>query len=105
MPGSGPFQWPQSHHSTFCRPWLIGQVVGGLVGSLLLIRVKATFVRFLLIGLLFFSAFSLITKGLYDFGVMGELPVAVFLTILALDAAAVFLAIIGKLPKLSMIRR
>jgi len=89
----------------FAAPWLIGQVLGGLVGSLLLIRVKATFVRFLLIGLLFFSAFSLITKGLYNFGVMGELPVAVFLTVLALDAAAVFLAIIGKLPKLNMIRR
>lgn len=84
---------------------MIGQVVGGFVGSLLLIRVKATFVRFILIGLLFFSAFSLITKGLYDIGVMGELPVAVFLTILALDAAAVFLVIIGKLPKLNMIRR
>jgi predicted tellurium resistance membrane protein TerC len=67
---------------------------------MLLIKVKAAFVRFILIGLLFFSAFSLITKGLTNFGVMKQLPIAVFLTILGLDALFVFLAIIGKLPSL-----
>jgi uncharacterized membrane protein YfcA len=84
----------------FAAPWLIGQVLGGLAGSMLLIKVKAAFVRFILIGLLFFSAFSLITKGLTNFGVMKQLPIAVFLTILGLDALFVFLAIIGKLPSL-----
>ncbi|MFC1967863.1 sulfite exporter TauE/SafE family protein [Chloroflexota bacterium] len=88
----------------FAAPWLIGQVLGGLVGSLLLIRIKATFVRFILIGLLFFSGFSLVTKGLSNFGVIGELPIAVFLTILALDAAIVFLAITGRLPRLRIRR-
>jgi len=88
----------------FAAPWLVGQVLGGLVGALLLIRVKATFVRFILIGLLFFSAFSLVTKGLYSFGIIGETPIAVTLTVLILDMAIVVLAIFGKLPKFSMIR-
>jgi len=89
----------------FAAPWLVGQVLGGLAGSMLLIRVKAAFVRFILIGLLFFSAFSLITKGLYGFGIMGEVPIAVTLTILILDAVIVVLAILGRLPKLNRIRR
>jgi len=88
----------------FAAPWLVGQVLGGLVGSLLLIRVKATFVRFILIGLLFFSAFSLIAKGLYGFGIVGETPIAVTLTVLVLDGVVVVLALFGKLPKLNMIK-
>jgi uncharacterized membrane protein YfcA len=84
----------------FAAPWLVGQVLGGLAGSLLLIKVKAAFVRFILIGLLFFSAYSLITKGLYGFGIIGEIPIAVTLTIFALDMLVVVLAILGKLPRL-----
>lgn len=89
----------------FAAPWLVGQVLGGLAGSMLLIRVKASFVRFILIGLLFFSAYSLITKGLYGFGVIGETPIAVTLTILILDAVVVVLAVLGKLPRLGRKRR
>lgn len=89
----------------FAAPWLVGQVLGGLAGSQLLIRVKAAFVRYILIGLLFFSAYSLIMKGFYNFGVMGEVPIAVTLTILVLDAVIVVLAILGKLPRLNRIRR
>ncbi len=87
----------------FVAPWLVGQVLGGLAGSLLLIKIKATFVRFILIGLLFFSAFSLITKGLINFGIMGELPMPVFFTILAIDTLLVFLEIFGKLPNFKAI--
>ncbi|MFC2047397.1 sulfite exporter TauE/SafE family protein [Chloroflexota bacterium] len=89
----------------FAAPWLVGQVLGGLAGSMLLIRVKAAFVRFILIGILFFSAFSLITKGLYGFGIIGKIPIAVTLTILILDVVIVVLAILGRLPKLNRIRR
>jgi len=88
----------------FAAPWLVGQVLGGLLGSLLLIRVKASFVRFILIGILFFSGFSLVTKGLVNFGVMSELPIAVFLTVLVLDVAVVVLAVTGRLPKLKLRR-
>ncbi|MFC1954155.1 sulfite exporter TauE/SafE family protein, partial [Chloroflexota bacterium] len=89
----------------FAAPWLVGQVLGGLAGSMLLIRVKAAFVRFILIGLLFFSAYSLITKGLHGFEIIGEIPIAVTLMILILDAVIVVLAILGRLPKLNRIRR
>jgi len=89
----------------FAAPWLVGQVLGGLAGSMLLIRVKAAFVRFILIGLLFFSAYSLITKGLYGFGIIGETPIAVTLAILILDTVIVVLAILGRLPKLNRTRR
>jgi uncharacterized membrane protein YfcA len=58
----------------FAAPWLVGQVLGGLLGALILIRVKAGFVRFLLIGFMFFACFGLLTKGLGMLGVIGEVP-------------------------------
>jgi len=58
----------------FAAPWLVGQVLGGLLGALILIRVKAGFVRFLLIGFMFFSCFGLLTKGLGMLGVIGPVP-------------------------------
>jgi len=48
----------------FAAPWLVGQVLGGLLGALLLIRVKAGFVRYLLIGFMLFSCWGLVTRGL-----------------------------------------
>ena len=58
----------------FAAPWLVGQVLGGLLGAQILIRVKAGFVRFLLIGFMFFSCFGLLTKGLGMLGVIGSVP-------------------------------
>jgi len=58
----------------FAAPWLVGQVLGGLLGSLILIRVKAGFVRFLLIGFMFFSTFALLKKGLFMLGAIADLP-------------------------------
>ena len=70
----------------FAAPWLAGQVLGGLLGALILIRVNAGFVRFLLIGFMFFACFGLLTKGLGMLGVIGAVPIwingAVFLAIL-----------------------
>jgi len=71
----------------FAAPWLVGQVLGGLLGALILIRVKAGFVRFLLIGFMFFACFGLVTKGLGMLGVIGAVPMwlngLVFLVIFA----------------------
>jgi len=58
----------------FVAPWLVGQVLGGLLGAMVLIRVKAGFVRFLLIGFMFFSCFGLLTKGLNMLAVIGAVP-------------------------------
>ena len=58
----------------FVAPWLVGQVLGGLLGAMILVRVKAGFVRFLLIGFMFFSCFGLLTKGLNMLGIIGTVP-------------------------------
>jgi hypothetical protein len=71
----------------FAAPWLVGQVLGGLLGALILVRVKAGFVRYLLIGFMFFACFGLLTKGLNMLGAIGKIPVwftgAVFILIFA----------------------
>ena len=59
----------------FAAPWLVGQVLGGLLGALILVKIKAGFVRFLLIGFMFFACFGLLTKGLFMLGVIGPVPV------------------------------
>jgi hypothetical protein len=70
--------WPYLLHGAiipiFAAPWLVGQVLGGLLGALILIRVKAGFVRYLLIGFMFFACFGLLTKCLNMLGVLGDVP-------------------------------
>jgi uncharacterized membrane protein YfcA len=58
----------------FAAPWLVGQVLGGLLGALILIRVKAGFVRYLLIGFMFFACFGLLTRALNMLGVIPPIP-------------------------------
>lgn len=84
----------------FVAPWLVGQVLGGWVGAFVLIRIKAAFVRFILIGILFFSAFSLITKGLYGLGYIGEVPGEVYIGAFILIMTIVVLGITGRLPSI-----
>ena len=78
----------------FAAPWLVGQVLGGLLGALILIRVKAGFVRFLLIGFMFFACFGLLTKGLTMLGVIGEVPIWINGLVFVLIFAAVTRSII-----------
>lgn len=52
----------------FAAPWLVGQVLGGIVGSQVLIVVRASSIRLILIGITFFSSFGLLTKGLTTLG-------------------------------------
>jgi len=44
-------------------PWLLGQVVGGILGAHLLIRIRAGFVRKILIVILVLSSLKLIARG------------------------------------------
>ena len=71
----------------FAAPWLVGQVLGGLLGALILIRVKAGFVRFLLIGFMFFACFGLLTKGLSMLGVIGKVPIWLNATVFVIICA------------------
>ncbi len=55
-------------------PWLAGQVVGGLLGALVLVQIKAGFVRWLLIGLMGFSCWGLVTRALTMWEVIERPP-------------------------------
>ena len=58
----------------FAAPWLVGQVLGGLLGAIVLIQVKAGFVRYLLIGFMVFSCWGLVTRGLSGLGYLKPAP-------------------------------
>lgn len=80
----------------FVAPWLVGQVVGGIVGALILIRVKAGFVRIILIGIMFFTTYGLVAKGLNAMGLIPEPPfwmtAGIFVVIVALIVRGVLRA-------------
>jgi uncharacterized membrane protein YfcA len=74
----------------FVLPWLSGQVVGGYLGALVLVKAKVTVVRFVLIGIMVFTSFGLITDGFAKLNLMpkvpGQISLAVFLIIMVIDA-------------------
>ncbi len=78
----------------FAAPWLVGQVLGGIVGAHILIKVKAGFVRLILIGIMFFTSFGLLAKGLNVMGVIGPVPFSVnatvFIIIMTLVGRAIY---------------
>jgi uncharacterized membrane protein YfcA len=78
----------------FAAPWLVGQVIGGIVGALVLIRIKAGFVRIILIGIMFFTCYGLIGRGLNTMGVIGEIPTPVTLAVIAVIAVAVIRGVV-----------
>ncbi len=89
----------------FVAPWLVGQVMGGIIGAHVLIRVRAKSIRYILIGIMFFSSFGLVTKGLVSLGYISSVPGAVQIVVLLIIMAVVALAITGKLPQLRGGRR
>ena len=76
--GNAAAMWPYIIYGAliplFAAPWMLGQVVGGIIGAAILIRVKAAFVRYILIGLLFLTSFKLMIRGIEGlFGI--DIPV------------------------------
>lgn len=60
--------------AVFAAPWMLGQVVGGIIGAHVLTRLRVGFIRYLLIFILGFSALRLVTRGIE--GLAGiEIPV------------------------------
>ena len=47
----------------FAAPWMIGQVIGGILGAHILAKIKAGFVRNILIVLLILTSIKLISRG------------------------------------------
>lgn len=79
----------------FAAPWLVGQVLGGLVGAYILMRVKAGFIRILLIGVMVFTSYGLITKALSVMKVMPEPPVWVTGLVFAVILVSVLVKLSG----------
>ena len=79
----------------FVLPWLAGQVIGGFIGSYALARIKVHTVRLILIGIMFFTSFGLVTKALSTLGMMKNpssmTQVIVFTVIIALVILAIVL--------------
>lgn len=76
----------------FALPWLSGQVIGGFVGSYVLAKIKVTLVRLILIGVMFYTSFGLITKGLNVMGVMGPVPSVVNVILFVVTIVGVLLS-------------
>jgi uncharacterized membrane protein YfcA len=78
----------------FVLPWLSGQVIGGYLGSLAFVKAKVTVVRFILIGIMVFTSFGLITEGLAKLNFIPKVPgyisLAVFLIVMVIDAFLLF---------------
>jgi hypothetical protein len=58
----------------FVLPWLSGQVVGGYLGALALVKARVMIVRFILIGIMAFTSFSLISDGLAKLKLIPRVP-------------------------------
>lgn len=82
----------------FAAPWLVGQVLGGLVGAYVLMRIKAGFIRIILIGIMFFTSFGLVTKGLNVMDIIGAVPNWLNLSVLGVVVLGIILGLTGKLP-------
>jgi uncharacterized protein len=78
----------------FVLPWLSGKVVGGYLGALVFVKVKVIVIRFILIGIMIYTSFQLITDGLAKFNVIPKIPsrisLAIFLIIMVIDALLLF---------------
>jgi len=51
----------------FAAPWMLGQVVGGIMGAYILARIRAAFVRNVLIVIIFMTSIKLIVRGIEGF--------------------------------------
>ncbi|MBW2030656.1 MAG: sulfite exporter TauE/SafE family protein [Deltaproteobacteria bacterium] len=58
----------------FVAPWMLGQVVGGILGAYVLARIRAAFVRKVLLVIIFLTSFKLVVRGIE--GLVGiDIPV------------------------------
>ena len=90
--------WPYIHIGAiiplFVLPWLSGQVLGGYIGSLLLVKIKVNVVRQILIGIMFFTAYGLLTKGLELLAIIEATPPIVSISVFGLIFIVILVVII-----------
>ncbi|MCL2373996.1 MAG: sulfite exporter TauE/SafE family protein [Treponema sp.] len=87
--GVWPFMLAGGIIPLFALPWLSGQVAGGYLGALVLVKVKVTVVRFILIGIMMFTSFSLITDGFAKLDLIPRVPGGVSMIVFLLMMAFV----------------
>ena len=80
----------------FVLPWLAGQVVGGYIGAHLLVRVRVGVVRMILIGIMFYTSFTLLARGLEMLGVIGRTPAMVDVLVFIITMAGIGFAIVRR---------
>ncbi|MFC2035617.1 sulfite exporter TauE/SafE family protein [Chloroflexota bacterium] len=51
----------------FAGPWMLGQVVGGIMGAHILSKIRVSIIRYLLIFILGFTALKLLARGIEEF--------------------------------------
>ena len=85
----------------FAAAWLVGQVLGGIVGAQILITIRSGPIRMILIGVLLFSGLGLVAKGLASMGYVPGVPDGVYIGAMLLVGAWVVLAATGRLPTLN----
>jgi len=82
----------------FAALWLVGQVLGGIIGAQILIKVRSGSIRLILIGILLFSSFGLVVKGLITLDYIARVPGVAYIAVLLVIMAGVALSITGKFP-------
>jgi uncharacterized membrane protein YfcA len=48
----------------FAAPWMLGQVVGGILGAHILAKIRAAFIRNILIVLILLTSLKLLVRGI-----------------------------------------
>ncbi|MBW2063946.1 MAG: sulfite exporter TauE/SafE family protein [Deltaproteobacteria bacterium] len=48
----------------FVAPWMLGQVIGGILGAYILARIRAAFIRKVLIVIIFLTSIKLVVRGI-----------------------------------------
>ncbi|MFC2000858.1 sulfite exporter TauE/SafE family protein [Chloroflexota bacterium] len=57
--------------AVFAAPWMLGQIVGGIIGAHALTRIRVSMIRYLIIFILGFAAFKLVERGIEGFTGLG----------------------------------
>ena len=66
----------------FVLPWLSAQLVGGYLGALVLVKVKVAVIRLILIGIMIYTSFSLVTDGFAKLNLMAKVSGTTTLVVL-----------------------
>ncbi|MBN1644265.1 MAG: sulfite exporter TauE/SafE family protein [Dehalococcoidales bacterium] len=84
----------------FVAPWLVGQILGGILGAHVLIKAKSKAIRYILIGIMFYTSFGLFANAFIKIGLIANVSGAVYLIVLGIVLVLTILAITEKLPRL-----